>query len=262
MSPQDVKTLKLTPNSTRNNGSTNADKEDGDLVQFVCPFTRKEMNGAQPFVYIWTCGCVFSQAGFKTVSSSSPSSSSPSPPASNTPSDGDTTAPTDTAATFDLCPQCSAKYSKATDILILNPSPEEESEMRFRMDARRLSAAAKTKKRKAPSDEAAPAELPSAKRLNAKKIAAPHISPSVVTASRAVVESLAAEEAKRKDQMSDAVKSLYGSKDRPPRKETFMTMGTFTRVSSFGTISFSLTHSVFSMRNLSVCLGWRQTSAE
>jgi hypothetical protein len=45
------------------------------------------------------------------------------------------------------------------------------------------------------------------------------------------MEGLALEEAKRKAGMSDVVKSLYGSKDAPQRKETFMTRGTFTRVS-------------------------------
>ena len=36
------------------------------------------------------------------------------------------------------------------------------------------------------------------------------------------------EEAKRKSEMSDTVKCLYGNGTK--RKETFMTMGTFTRV--------------------------------
>jgi len=39
---------------------------------------------------------------------------------------------------------------------------------------------------------------------------------------------LAMEEAKRKSEMSDAVKSLYGNGTK--RKETFMMMNTFTRV--------------------------------
>lgn len=60
----------------------------------------------------------------------------------------------------------------------------------------------------------------------------PSTNPSIAAASRAVVSGLAMEEAKRKAGMSDAVKSLYSSEDGPKRKETFMTMGTFTRVST------------------------------
>jgi hypothetical protein len=63
-----------------------------------------------------------------------------------------------------------------------------------------------------------------------KKQAVPSLNPSIAAASRAVVSGLALEEARRKAGMSDAVKSLYGSADGKKRKETFMTMGTFTRV--------------------------------
>jgi hypothetical protein len=51
--------------------------------------------------------------------------------------------------------------------------------------------------------------------------------------------------------MSAAVKSLYGDPNAPKRKETFMTMGTFTRVS----LTFSLLSETFLMpRNAPVCL--------
>ena len=45
-----------------------------------------------------------------------------------------------------------------------------------------------------------------------------------------MASSLAMEEAKRKANMSEAVRSLYESKNKGV-KETFMTRGTFTRVS-------------------------------
>jgi len=56
----------------------------------------------------------------------------------------------------------------------------------------------------------------------------PHTNPSIGAASLAVVSSLVIEEAKSKAGMSEAVKSLY-STEGEKRKETFMTMGTFTR---------------------------------
>lgn len=88
---------------------------------------------------------------------------------------------------------------------------------------RRAAEPAKTKgkKRKAAAD----AEQPSTKKaaINASNA-------GISTATRAIAASLAEEETKRKANMSDAIKSLYAPKDGSKRKETFMTMGTFTRV--------------------------------
>jgi len=57
----------------------------------------------------------------------------------------------------------------------------------------------------------------------------PMMNPTISSVARKVTEQLAEEEAKRKAGMSDAVKSLYAPKNGPKKKETFMTMGTFTR---------------------------------
>lgn len=202
---QDVKTLTLSPNTTPVSDS----KGDAtDRPQFVCPLTLKEMNGSQPFVYISTCGCVFTQAGLKTVTAS--------PSAKDKTDDAETT-----EETLDLCPQCGKKYSRTDHVVLLNPPQDEEDDIRMKMEQRRLlEPPKKSKKRKnASPDESEPPT---------KKQAGPHLNPSISGASRAVISSLAMEEAKRKVDMSDAVKSLYG--DGTKRKETFMTMGTFTRV--------------------------------
>ena len=61
-----VKTLILT---RMDNASTQANyvqknKSKGDLTQktlFKCPLTNTEMNGSVPFVFIWSCGCVFAK---------------------------------------------------------------------------------------------------------------------------------------------------------------------------------------------------------
>ena len=161
------------------------------------------MNGHIPFIYIATCGCVLSQAGLKNVSSS--------------PKESD-------GQQFDVCPQCASKFSRTDDVILLNPAGEEAERAREAMTRKRLAEPPKkSKKRKnaTPSDEEP-----------AKKKAAPSTNPNIAAASRAVVSSLAEEEAKRKAGMSDAVKSLY-SNGKPARKETFMTMGTFTRVRAF-----------------------------
>ncbi|KAK7036483.1 Replication termination factor 2 [Paramarasmius palmivorus] len=203
---KDVKTLNLTPNPTAASASDSTER-----AKFVCPLTLKEMIGSQPFVYIAACGCVFSQAGLKTI--------------------GTSEGKLDTGSSqLHLCPQCSAKYSQADNVLILNPQPEDETKMREAMERKRLlepSKTKKSKKRKTAEEESGPANK---KTKTTPPLPAPSTNPSIAATSRAVVSSLAMEEAKRKANMSEAVRSLYGDgKEKKP--ETFMTRGTFTRVS-------------------------------
>lgn len=177
------------------------------------------MLGSVPFVYISTCGCVFSQAGLKTVTQNDNIL-----PRDGSKDDSNGGSPAGLEKQYQLCPSCGSKYDKTQDVLSLNPSPEEEEIMHANMMKRRAAEPTKTKgkKRKAVAD----AEQPSVK----KKATANSSNASISSATRAVAASLAEEETKRKANMSDAVKSLYTSKDGPKRKETFMTMRTFTRV--------------------------------
>ncbi|KAH8831176.1 DUF602-domain-containing protein [Flagelloscypha sp. PMI_526] len=204
---KDVKTLTLSPNTAPSSSSSE------DRVQFACPYTMKEMNGTQPFVYLKTCGCVSSLSGLKEMTSSS----------SSTPPNDDGT-PT---KQLDICPQCSAKYDKSTDLVTINPGEDEALEMKFAMDRRRAAEPPKkSKKRKHGDSETAPS-----KKLKSSA-PGPLTNPNISAASRAVKDGLAAEEAKRKKGMSDAVKSLYSGKEGGEKvKETFMTRGTFNRVS-------------------------------
>lgn len=174
------------------------------------------MLGSVPFVYISTCGCVFSQAGLRTVSQADNGS-----PREESKGDPKEVRSVDSEKQYQLCPSCGTKYDKLQDVLALNPSPEEEAIMHVNMLKRRAVEPTKTrvKKRKAAAD----AEQPSTK----KKAA---VNSSISSAARAISTGLAEEENKRKANMSDAIKSLYAPKDGPKRKETFMTMGTFTRV--------------------------------
>jgi len=185
----------------------------------VCPLTFKEMLGSVPFVYISTCGCVFSQAGLKTVSQASNGSTK-----DESRGDSNEGSPVDSEKQYQLCPSCGTTYDRSQDVLTLNPSPEEEAIMSASMLKRRAAEPTKTKgkKRKAAAD----VEQPSTK----KKATVNSSNAGISSATRAVAASLVEEETKRKANMSDTVKSLYISKDGPKRKETFMTMGTFTRV--------------------------------
>ena len=97
---------------------------DTERPKFVRLLTMKAINDAHPFVYLSACGCVFFQAGLKTIS------------ASSTPKDWEnekgkakvaTTDPSD--AELELCPECGKKYSGSEDGVLLNPSQDEEDTM-------------------------------------------------------------------------------------------------------------------------------------
>jgi len=216
---KDVKTLTLTPNPAPI--STDQQAESSERPQFVCPLTFKEINGVQPFVYISTCGCVFSQAGLRTVASSA---ASPKGKEEKSLDDDEQ----DQKKPLSLCPQCAKKYSAVDDVIPINPSPEEEEIMLFALERKRLLEPTKKKSKKRKNAESPNGEgEPPTKKQVSSPVTAPSLNPSMAAASRAVVSGLAMEEAKRKAGMSEAVKSLYG--DGTKRKETFMTMGTFTR---------------------------------
>jgi len=224
---KDVKTLTLTPNPAPHSTSSSSST---DRPQFVCSLTLKEMNGVQPFVYISTCGCVFTQAGLRTVSGAAAKTSEEG---SGSEKENDAEKETGKAkeeGEYSICPQCAQKYSTATDIVLLNPSPVEEDLMRAEMERRRLlEPAKKTKKRKNANASPEESEPPAKKQQAGAPPARPSMNPTIAAASRSVISSLAMEEAKRKASMSDVVKSLYTSAEGKKRKETFMTMGTFTR---------------------------------
>ena len=102
--------MKLTHNASK--ASTNGDAS-AEQAQFVCPLTMKEMNGSQPFVYLWTCGCVFSQSGLRAVAGTPPLREDVGK------LEKDTSNAEKSGAELEMCPQCGAKYNKAEDIIAL-----------------------------------------------------------------------------------------------------------------------------------------------
>ncbi|KAF8588520.1 DUF602-domain-containing protein [Ramaria rubella] len=222
---KDIKTLTLTHNPAPVVDTIDSERR----AQFACPLTLKEMIGTHPFVYLSTCGCVFSQAGLRAVSSSSGST----PPAEDVKNVKE-------QEQKDVCPQCATKFTRSTDVVLLNPGLEEEIQMRDNMEAHRAAQVSskpkKAKKRKVEDSLLSPE--PAAKRValdsSAKpsRTSTPQPTPftnNATATSRTVANALAMEEQKRKTGMSAAVKSLYTSKDGVQKKETFMTRGTFTR---------------------------------
>jgi len=202
---KDVVTLKLTPNPT----TRDADSSDPH-PSFACPLTMKPMSGLLPFVYLASCGCVFSAAGLRAIEGPSLAEAIAPGARKSTPEDSSP------------CPQCTKPYTKA-DVHTINPGEEEAARMRTAMELR-AATKPKTKKRKAAAAEVTSEEQP--KRV--KREAPPPAQTATISVSRSVMVSLAAEEKKRKAVMSSTVASLYKSKDSKPEKDGFMTR-TFNR---------------------------------
>jgi hypothetical protein len=178
------------------------------------------MNGVQPFVYLHPCGCTFARAGLKSVTNVSSKKEK-----KGSDEEGKETPPADDQ--LEVCPQCAKKFSPLEDIITLNPTPTEEENLRLLMDRRKAKEPAKkSKKRKNASPEGESDQPPTKKQEVQAK---PATNPNISATSRAVINSLAEEEAKRKANMSQAVKSLY-EPSGTAAKETFMTRGTFNRV--------------------------------
>jgi hypothetical protein len=72
-STKDITKLNLTENpafdETRENNekSTVGSLEQESISRYICPISMKEMNGKHRFVYLETCGCVFSEQALKQV---------------------------------------------------------------------------------------------------------------------------------------------------------------------------------------------------
>jgi len=233
---KDVKTLKLTKNPIE---APPADRDTNKRhPKFICPLTLKEMSGAVPFCYITTCGDVFSTAGLRSISTST--KDTPSSPPPSVPEQGSSTPPAPTPSALHLCPQCGAKFDKTTDVHPINPSPEVADRLREEMISRRATEKPKGKKRKVGVDssqmstEHRNGEITKRIKQNDGDVPSPPVpsmNPSLTSVNRKVAAELAEEEKKRKEKMSSAVASLYGDPKREKKstKETFLTMGTFTR---------------------------------
>ncbi|GES78332.1 DUF602-domain-containing protein [Rhizophagus clarus] len=117
-SMKDIKPLKLAANPAfkETNGASIAHFDQGMVSRFVCPITLKEMNGKLKFVYLNTCGCVFSEQGLKEVPSST-------------------------------CIQCGKSF-KQDNIITLNPSPAEQEKLKIALEEKKTKAKEKKEKKK------------------------------------------------------------------------------------------------------------------
>jgi hypothetical protein len=238
---RDVKTLKVTPNpSFKKASGSAANTEQSMTSRFICPISMKEMNGKVKFVYLDTCGCVFSEQGLKQVPNGT-------------------------------CVQCSKPY-KPEDVRTINPAPEELERLKNEL-AEKTRSKGKKKQKKADkgkaksdeeearatngvgsngsSDDSTSAEASSSK-VTKRKLAEDEAAVSPTQSKKPAVEqqsfargaasvnsSTAAVVHKRvqeqlansasKAKQSKAIRSIYAKKDEDEVGQSYLVRGTFNR---------------------------------
>ncbi|XP_071443712.1 replication termination factor 2 isoform X2 [Hetaerina americana] len=121
---KDVRELSLTPNPAFKDGSIEKGDASGDpgISPYICPVIGLEMNGRFSFVFLWSCGCVFSERALKVVKTS-------------------------------VCHKCQKPFTE-DDIVVLNPSGDDVDRAIVKMEARKArEKAGKSKKRKNHAEE-------------------------------------------------------------------------------------------------------------
>lgn len=110
---KDIKNLNLTKNREYKSEDKKEGAVDHRLAPYICPVLGLEMSGKFRFVALWSCGCVFSERAYKEIGTKN-------------------------------CHKCTKPFEDE-DVVILNPTTEEEIElMKTRMAIRQ----AKNKKDK------------------------------------------------------------------------------------------------------------------
>lgn len=191
--------LELNPQSAKPAKSVVANdfQENQIVFPFICPITKKEMNGHSKFIFLRYCGCVVSKVAFKTVKTNE-------------------------------CLVCYKKF-EPDDVIIINPIAEEDIKVANNRIAQLLAKKKKrkegncdTKKRKSNQDAALLGSIDEEKKLakelkKSKKQRGINMVLPDLSAVNGVTLTL-----------SDAVSNLYKKEDIN-LKESWMTKGTFNR---------------------------------
>jgi len=119
---KDIKELKLTINPAFTTDASKSGRHCSEW-NYICPVSGLEMNGRYKFCYFLGCGCVFSERALREIKDS-------------------------------ICVNCGRSYVD-DDIITINGSDEEISDLTERMKQRRMLAKSKAKKRKAESSTVA-----------------------------------------------------------------------------------------------------------
>ncbi|KAI7907413.1 Rtf2 RING-finger-domain-containing protein [Cokeromyces recurvatus] len=189
---KDTTKLNLTPNPAFNNdkGATTMGNLEKDI---------KKMNGKHRFVYLDTCGCVFAEQALKEIPTKE-------------------------------CVSCGKPFENQ-NIIIINPNKEEQERMKGLMEEKKAKAKAERKAKKAKNGDKKRKKKDSpdiTTETPKKKLATANIQSSAAVAVLDKVAQELAEKQKNSPNLSKAVKSIYGSKDKKDNGN-YLTKGTFTR---------------------------------
>ncbi|SPO29893.1 related to Protein C20orf43 [Ustilago trichophora] len=137
---KDITELKLTPNALYQPPAPGSSNDGASVYPFACPLSDKQMDGKQRFVYISTCGCAMSATGLKTTIGATPEEPEETP-----------------------CPVCAKPFNatnlvakgkaaetatSARSVVTINPSTEEEIQMREALEKTRTQEASRQKQKK------------------------------------------------------------------------------------------------------------------
>ncbi|KAI8327135.1 Rtf2 RING-finger-domain-containing protein [Choanephora cucurbitarum] len=194
-SVKDTVKLNLTPNpaynlKVNNDSATMGNLEKDIKSKFICPLSMKEMNGKHRFVYLNTCGCTFAEQALKEVPSAE-------------------------------CLTCGKPF-EADNIVVINPTKEEQEVMRKKLEEKKAKARAEKKSKSSKK-----------KRKREDVDAERSVKKTVIhsSAASAVMDKVAQDLAdkNKKTQMSSAVKSIFSSSEKKEANGNYLTKGTFTR---------------------------------
>lgn len=152
---KDIKELRLTANPAFRPDASKAG-DDVLISPYICPVTGLEMNGRYKFCFLMGCGCVFSDRALKEIKDS-------------------------------ICVNCGKAYVD-DDIIVINGTDEEISDLQTRLENRRLAAKA-SRKRKVQS---AAAEVVASSSASAGSSADASFSGESVTATKSSVQAASA----------------------------------------------------------------------
>jgi len=204
---KDVKTLNLTPNPAFKESSASvAHFEQGMVSKFICPISMKEMNGKLKFVYLDTCGCVFSEQTLKEVPS-------------------------------EACIQC-GKAFKQDNVVTINPDPAEQERLKANLAEKRAKAKDKKEKKKNKSEQEKAALNDSSEKIatsstssNKRKNDDGHDSSSQSSKKLAIDSQINGSNSSvpSKAKQSKAIQSIYSKKGDCKVTDSYLVRGTFNR---------------------------------
>lgn len=120
---KDVKELNLTDNPEYKKVTDTKDGQTANVSPYICPLIGLEMNGKYRFLYFWSCGCVLSERALKIIKDNN-------------------------------CHKCQKPFTK-DDVIILNGTDEEKTDLEKRMLDRQSKLKAEKMKKKLKTSEPA-----------------------------------------------------------------------------------------------------------